>query len=75
MGDGSNTVAVTVVVPPAPRAHQPGHPGAPQPHHLAWTGAPIDTLTALATTAVVVGTVLITAFRRRGHRRTSWGTS
>lgn len=75
-GEG-NTVAVTVVVTPAAGPHQPGatHP----PHHpggqLAYTGAPIDSLTAIATAALVGGTFLLTAFRRRAHRPTSWGTT
>ena len=76
MAGGSNTVAVTVVVTPASVVHQPGHaPTTHHPGHLAWTGSPIDTLTALATAALITGTFLLTAFRRRVHRPTSGGTS
>lgn len=76
MAGGSNTVAVTVVVTPAASPLQPGHtPATHHPTHLAFTGAPIDALTAVATAAVVAGTVLITAFRRRTQRHTSWGTT
>jgi hypothetical protein len=76
MAGGSNTVAVTVVVTPAAVVHQPGHtPTTHHPGHLAWTGSPIDTLTALATATLIAGTFLLTAFRRRAHRPTSWGTS
>jgi hypothetical protein len=75
MAGGSNTVAVTVVVTPPTSQHQPGHtPATHHPTHLALTGAPIDALTAVASAAVIVGTVLITAFRRRAHPLTSWGT-
>ena len=82
MAGGSNTVAVTVVVTPAATPHQPGHtPTTHQPgttHHptqLAFTGVPIDALTAVASAAVLAGAVLLTAFRRRAHRQTSWGTT
>ena len=74
MAGGSDTVAVTVVVTPPKQMHQPGHN--PVPHHpsqLAWTGAPIDMLTAIAFATVVTGTALVTAFRRRAHRPTPWG--
>jgi len=68
MAGGSNTVAVTVVVTPAASTHH-------HPTQLAFTGAPIDALTAVASAAVLAGAVLLTAFRRRAHRQTSWGTT
>ena len=76
MAGGSNTVAVTVVVTPAASVHQPGHtPTSHHPAHLAFTGAPIDALTAAASAALIAGTVLVAAFRRRGHRPTLGGTT
>jgi hypothetical protein len=72
MAGGNDTVAVTVVVAPVRHVQ---HPVPHQPSHLASTGAPIDAMTAIATTAIVAGTVLLTAFRRRTSRLTSWGTS
>ena len=81
MPGGSNTVAVTVVVPPAATPHQPGHtppghtPATHHPTHLAFTGAPIDMLTAAATAAVVGGAALLTAFRRRAQRQILGGTA
>jgi hypothetical protein len=76
MAGGSNTVAVTVVVTPAAAPPQSGHtPATHHPTQLAFTGAPIDALTAVASAAVLAGTVLLTAFRRRAQRQTSWGTT
>ena len=76
MAGGSNTVAVTVVVTPAATPPQSGHtPTTHHPTHLAFTGAPIDVLSAIAGAAVFAGTVLLTTFRRRAQRPTSWGTT
>jgi len=70
MGEGTNHVAVTVVVAPSAQHPQPGHPVTPphHPSHLAFTGAPLDVLTAAALAALTAGAALLTAVRRRSER-------
>ena len=79
MSGGGDTVAVTVVVPPARQPGQPEHHvGQPVPHHpshLPFTGSPLDTLTSIGALALIAGAVFSTAFRRRASRPIPWGTT
>lgn len=63
----SHTLHVVVVVPQAATPAHPQHSG--PPGHLAFTGAPIDVLTAFAVAATVAGAAVVTATRRRARPR------
>jgi hypothetical protein len=73
-GSDGSTVAVTVTVPAAPATGKPpvaGHPTATGHHqpvpptHLAFTGAPLDLLTAVGVALTTAGAVLASRVRKR----------